>query len=70
MTTMDHARISVGELWNDADHAAKLAAEAEQAIKGGRIDDALDMLRKAERPIQLLEMRLSDAKRHVEKARF
>jgi hypothetical protein len=55
----------VYEFWNEADHAAKLAAEARQAISEGNFDRAAEWLEQAERPVRMLEMRLADARKAV-----
>lgn len=55
------------DLYSDADHLAKLAAEARQAIEHDRIDRAESILMQAERPLALLAMRLRDVRGAVDR---
>lgn len=54
------------DLWNDADHAAKLADMARRAFSAGNHHEALSLLAQVREPSGRLEMRLMDCERQVE----
>lgn len=68
MTKAEPAAEWLYDLWNDADHAARLTEEAKLHLSRGRPSEALDWLVQARKPIEMLEMRLRDAERAVQKA--
>lgn len=69
MTKLELAQAYLYDLYNDADHAAKLADEARHALGSGDVDGALGWLDQARRPVGLIEMRLNEAIRSAGEAR-
>ncbi len=65
---IERARDHLHDLHNDADHVNQLALTAASALAAGRIDEAIELLRRAERPAGLIEMRLRDAMRALKAA--
>lgn len=68
MNAMDHAGDLTFSLYSDADFVAKMAEDAGLALKRGDGVSAMQKLESARRNAELVEMRLNDAIRAIEKA--
>lgn len=64
---MSRAESYLYDLWNDADHLGKLADLARRAEAKGNRAEALDWLRQMAQPAGLIEMRMRDCVRELNK---